>query len=143
VIYLDTSALVKLVRAEAESEALRVYLARRRKTPKFTAAVSLTELPRAVRRANHDPAGRLLDREAMKAETELTGQVLSTLRIVEMSRAVCADAALADGPLLRSLDALHLVAAGRIAIGLTAFVTYDKRLATAVQEAGLPVAAPA
>jgi uncharacterized protein len=143
VIYLDTSALVKLVRTEAESATLWSYLASQRNTPKFTAAVTLTELPRAVRRANHDPAGRVVDPKAMAAEAELTQEVLSTLRIVEMSRAVCADAAMADGPLLRSLDALHLVAASRIAIALTAFITYDKRLAVAGQEAGLPVTVPA
>jgi uncharacterized protein len=143
VIYLDTSALVKLVRTETESATLRSYLASQRNTPKFTAAITLTELPRAVRRANHDQAGRVGDPTAMTAETELAREILSTLRIVELSRAVCADAGVADGPALRSLDALHLVAAGRIAIALSAFVTYDKRLAAAAQDAGLPVTVPA
>jgi uncharacterized protein len=138
-MYLDTSALVKLVRPEPESSALRRYLGERRQVPKFTSAITLTELPRAVRRANQDQETG----GALRAETELVGQLLSTLRIVEATRALLADAASADGPLLRSLDAIHLTAASRLAIGLTAFVTYDKRLAAAAQEAGLPVAVPA
>jgi predicted nucleic acid-binding protein len=142
-MYLDTSALVKLVHPEAESDALRRYLVASRRTPKSTAAISLTELPRAVRRANHDHAGRVLDRGTMVAETEQASQILATLRIVEMSRALLADAASAGGPFLRSLDAIHLISATRLAIGLTAFVTYDKRLAAAAQDAGLPVTTPA
>jgi hypothetical protein len=77
------------------------------------------------------------------AEMELARELLTTLRIVEATRAVLADAALAGGPLLKSLDAIHLTAATRLAIGMTAFVTYDKRLAAAAEEAGLPVAVPA
>jgi uncharacterized protein len=142
-MYLDTSALVKLVHPETESGALRRYLASRRQAPKFTSAVTFTELPRAVRRANHDSAGQVLDRAAVAAEMELARELLTTLRIVEATRAVLADAALAGGPLLKSLDAIHLTAATRLAIGMTAFVTYDKRLAAAAEEAGLPVAVPA
>jgi predicted nucleic acid-binding protein len=47
--------------------------------------------------------------------------------------------------MLRSLDATHpatadvLAASGR---AVTAFVTYDKRLAEAARQAGLPVAMP-
>ena len=158
-MYLDTSALVKLVHPETETVALRRYLADRKQTPKFTSAVTLTELPRALRRANHDPANYdpashdaashdaashdPAARETLRAETELASQLLGSLRIVEMTRAMLTDAASADGPLLRSLDAIHLTAGARLAIGLTAFVTYDKRLAVAAEEAGLPVVVPA
>jgi predicted nucleic acid-binding protein len=47
---------------------------------------------------------------------------------------------------MRSLDAIHLATAELlIASGktITAFVTYDKRLAAAAAQAGLPVASPA
>jgi uncharacterized protein len=112
VIYLDTCALMKLVHPEPETRALREYLRERVQVPKFTATIALAELPRAVRRANHDQAGRGSDAEA-------------------------------GGPFLRTLDAVHLVAAGRISATLSAFVSCDKKLAAAAQDAGLPALSPA
>ena len=47
-IYLDTFALVKLVATEAESPALRRYLGTRSDKRWFTAALTRTELIRAV-----------------------------------------------------------------------------------------------
>jgi predicted nucleic acid-binding protein len=134
---------MKLVHPETETEALKRYLARRRSVPKVTSAVAYTELPRAVRRVNHDPAGRVHDCEVMDQEIEKARLLLQTVRMVEVTRAVLSDAASADGPFLRALDAIHLVAASRVAIGMSAFITYDKRLAVAAEEAGLPVTAPA
>jgi len=43
---------------------------------------------------------------------------------------------------LRTLDAIHLAAATSMHLSLSAFVTYDKKLATAAQQAGLPVLSP-
>ena len=47
-IYMDTSALVKLVVAEDESQALRSFLSERSEDTPFTAALARTELTRAV-----------------------------------------------------------------------------------------------
>jgi predicted nucleic acid-binding protein len=142
VIYLDTSALMKLVHVEAGSDALRRYLMTKVKVPKLTSAVAITELPRAVRRANYDSMGNARDRRMLEAEMQQSRDLLQTLRMIEVTRALLADAASADGPFLRSIDAIHLAAATRIAIGISAFITYDKRLASAAEEAGLPVAEP-
>ena len=139
-IYLDTCALLKLVHPEPETRMLRDFLKSRVQVPKFTATVVLAELPRAVRRANHDQAGRAS--EFLEAEREQAQRLLDTLQMVDVTRAVLADAGDADGPFLRTLDAVHLVAAARIRAGLSAFVTYDKKLATAAQQAGLPVLSP-
>ena len=139
-IYLDTCALMKLVHPEPETRTLRDFLKSRVQVPKFTATVALAELPRAVRRANHDQAGRAS--EFLEAEREQAQRLLDTLQMVDVTRAVLADAGDADGPFLRTLDAVHLVAAARIRAGLSAFVTYDKKLATAAQQAGLPVLSP-
>ena len=139
-IYLDTCALMKLVHPEPETRTLRDFLKSRVQVPKFTATVVLAELPRAVRRANHDQAGRAS--EFLEAEREQAQRLLDTLQMVDVTRAVLADAGDADGPFLRTLDAVHLVAAARIRAGLSAFVTYDKKLATAAQQAGLPVLSP-
>jgi predicted nucleic acid-binding protein len=141
VIYLDTCALVKLVHPEPETTALRGFLRARVHTSKFTSTVALAELPRAIRRANHDQAGRAS--ELLDDEREQARRLLGTLRMIETTRAVLADAGETDGPFLRTLDAVHLVAASRIRTGLSAFVTYDKKLATAAREAGLPVLSPA
>ena len=48
--------------------------------------------------------------------------------------------------ILRSLDAIHLATAELLVASgktVTAFVTYDRRLAEAASQAGLPVIAPA
>jgi len=140
VIYLDTCALLKLVHPEPETRMLRDFLKSRVQVPKFTATVVLAELPRAVRRANHDQAGRAS--EFLEAEREQAQRLLDTLQMVDVTRAVLSDAGVADGPFLRTLDAVHLVAAARIRAGLSAFVTYDKKLASAAQQAGLPVLSP-
>ena len=139
-IYLDTCALMKLVHPEPETRTLRDFLKSRVQVPKFTATVALAELPRAVRRANHDQAGRAS--EVLEAEREQAQRLLDTLQMVDVTRAVLADAGVADGPFLRTLDAVHLVAAARIRGGLSAFVTYDRKLASAAQQAGLPVLSP-
>jgi uncharacterized protein len=140
VIYLDTCALVKLVHPEPETGALRDFLRTRVRLPKITSAVALAELPRAVRRANHDSTGRA--GEFLELEIEQTRRLLGTLRMIELTRGILAEAGDAEGPYLRTLDAVHLVAAGRLSAGLAAFVTYDKRLAAAAQQAGLPVESP-
>jgi predicted nucleic acid-binding protein len=140
VIYLDTCALMKLVHPEPETRTLRDFLKSRVQVPKFTATVALAELPRAVRRANHDQAGRAS--EFLEAEREQAQRLLDTLQMVDVTRAVLADAGDADGPFLCTLDAVHLVAAARIRGGLSAFVTYDRKLAAAAQQAGLPVLSP-
>lgn len=138
-IYLDSSALVKLVHQEAETAHLRQFLARHVRAPKVTSALACTELPRAIRRINHGKPGR----DELAAELELSRELLQTLRMVEVTRAVLADAASVGDPLLRTLDAIHLVAALRVAKGMTAFVAYDKRLGAQAKELGLPVIAPA
>ena len=51
-------------------------------------------------------------------------------------------AAVLPGKHLRSLDALHLATARMLGQTLTQFITYDKRLARAARDAGLPVVTP-
>jgi hypothetical protein len=59
-----------------------------------------------------------------------------------VSTRVLTEAAAIEQPFLRTLDAIHLAAATSLRGGLSAFVTYDKRLAAAAGEIGLPVLAP-
>jgi predicted nucleic acid-binding protein len=70
---------------------------------------------------------------------------LGRLHRVEINAAVRATAGAYDDPTLRSFDAIHLATAELLVASgkaVSAFVTYDKRLADAATRAGLAVAAP-
>jgi predicted nucleic acid-binding protein len=129
-IYLDSSALVKLVTPEAETAALRQFLSDHSDQPAITAALARLEVVRAVRHAGPDAiddARELLDRVAQ----------------VALSEELLDDAADLGDQVLRSLDAIHLAAALTLGPALTAFVAYDKRLNQAAGEQGLALATPA
>lgn len=129
-IYLDTAALVKLLRREPESDALLDWLDEREGALLVTSVLAEVELPRALRRT----------------EPELLVEVpglLERLARHEIDATVRAMAAAYDIPELRSLDAIHLATA-QAALGdrLTAFVTYDRRLRGVAAARALPVAWP-
>jgi uncharacterized protein len=129
VIYLDSSAIVKLARREAETEALRTWLAANPK-PLAASALARTEAARALVRS--EPAALPVLRA-----------VLALLHQNPVTDAVLDAAARLPGMTLRSLDAIHLATVEELAPALTWFVAYDKRLAQAARARGLPVAAPA
>jgi uncharacterized protein len=68
--------------------------------------------------------------------------VLDMIELVELNPGIRILAQTVKPATVRSLDAIHLGTALSIT-GLTAFVTYDKRLAEAAAGAGLPVFSPA
>jgi predicted nucleic acid-binding protein len=126
-IYVDSSALVKIVIEEADSPALGRYFAEFSLDRQLTAAISRTELVRAVARRG--------------ATVENARKALSKLDFVAITNSLLDDAAALAPPELRTLDAIHLTAA-LSAPDLRALVTYDRRLADAAQQAGLPVVSP-
>jgi len=132
VIYLDTSALVKLVRVEDRSRDLAEWLDQRIEMPWITSALAEVELPRAIIRAGQ------IDRLAS------VPTVLARLDIFEIDDVVRTTAAAYRDPRLRSLDAIHLATASVAASfgTLAALVTYDGRLAESAAALGLPIAAP-
>lgn len=127
--YFDTSALIKLVVAEPETSSLRLYLREIGGDTLFTAALTRTELIRAVRR---------VDVHALAAAR----RVLAGLATVNLTPAILDEAATLDPPLLRSLDGIHLAAAQRAGADLRAVVTYDARMSEAATLLGIPIAAP-
>jgi len=129
-IYLDSCAIVKLVVAESESAALREFLAGRPDELPVTSALTRVEVVRAMR--------NLGGAAAVDAAVAVLAQI-DQMPLVDP----LLDAAGAGGGVLRSLDAIHLASATALEDGLTAFVTYDKRLAAAAADIGLPVHAPA
>jgi uncharacterized protein len=129
-IYIDTSAAAKLVHAEAESQALAVFLVERIDVPLVSSTLLYPELVRAV--ARHRP-------ELGNRAAALTQRIMQ----VPLSQEIVTDAATIGTPLLRTLDALHLATAATVAAELEGFLTYDKRLAEAASALGLEVYAPA
>lgn len=128
-IYLDSSALVKLVLTEPETQALTRWLAERADRPMVSSVIHRTEVPRAVWRADPASFPRSYRQVRGVERVALTPEVLDTA------------AALAP-PSLRSLDAIHLASALSIRRDLDSFVAYDKRLLDAATSAGLPTASP-
>lgn len=129
-LYLDTSALVKLVRREPESHALADWLDAQEPTPWVSSTLIEVELPRAIRRM--DPS--------LLADVPATVARVSRYEVDELVRSA---AAAYPDPTLRSLDAIHL-ATGHAVFGarLTAFVAYDQRLLAAAGALGLPTTSP-
>ncbi|KAA8970398.1 type II toxin-antitoxin system VapC family toxin [Mycobacterium sp.] len=130
-IYLDTSALVKLVVNEPESSALRGYLGDNVERTWFTAALARTELVRAVARLGTPDA------------VEHARAILAGMDIVALTGRLLDAAAMLRPLELRTLDAIHLAAAQSAADQLDAVVTYDARMFDGAQQAELPVVAPA
>ena len=132
-IYLDSSAVVKLIHVEPCTRELVRWLGDRPATALVSSVLVEVEVPRALQR--HAPAA-LVGVPAM----------LGRLHRVEIDGTVRATAAAYNGPLLRTLDAIHLATAHLVQSesleGLEAFVSYDQRLAVAAEAAGLPVAVP-
>jgi hypothetical protein len=143
VIYFDTCALLKLIRTDEDSAALGAFIDARTDTRWFSSELARAELVRTVRRVNHDHRGRLLDVDRLRAEIGCVESLWERLDLIAVSTRVLNDAAAIEQPLLRTLDAIHLAAAASMRRSLSAFVTYDKRLAAAAQEAGLPALSPA
>ncbi len=124
--YLDTSAAVKLLVAEAESDALVDELRREQST--LVACLLLeTELRRVVAR------------EPVLTQQAVT-QLLRGVDLYELPPPLFAEAGLLPGAGLRSLDALHLAAAIRLEV--ESVITYDVRMVEAATSLGLDVLAP-
>lgn len=133
ILYADASALVKLVRKEAESDVLRAYLD---SADLVSSELVLTEIPRAVRRAvAQDPALPL------DLLFERTVELIDVLALLPLDRALLEGAGALVEPALRALDAIHVASA--VALDpIEAFVTYDERQAAAARLAGLRTVSP-
>ena len=125
-VYLDSSALVKLIVEEPESEDLRDFVGDR---AVVSSMIARTQVIRAVARTEPERVGA--------AE-----KVLGETSLIIADGPVAWAAAWVEPASVRSLDAIHLATAQRLEIGLEAIVTYDRRMADAARVAGMPVASP-
>jgi predicted nucleic acid-binding protein len=132
-VYADPSALVKLLREEPESAPLRAYL---HGADLLCSELALAEVPRAVHRAvASDP------RLPLAALLSRAGELLDALALHPLARELLNAAGAISEPALRSLDAIHVIAAVELS-PLDAFVTYDERQAAAARLAGLRTLSP-
>ena len=111
-LYLDASAITKLVIEEAETASLQAFISGEILA---TARVAVIEVGKAVARANPEADAR---------------PILARFAMVELDAELASTAAGTGGASLRALDALHVASALRLGPDLEAFVTYDARQAT-------------
>src|SRR5437588_3245561 len=132
-VYLDSSALVKLTIDERESSQLQTALDQW--THIVTSLVSQIELFRVVYRAT---AGMAQHRDPRQWDQlrERARTALSRITLVALDQQVVGLAEAVQPFSLRSLDAIHLATALSVG-GLEALVTYDSRLAQAATANGL------
>jgi uncharacterized protein len=126
-IYIDTSALLKLVFPEVEVDALVRFL------PDDARTVSSTLLLVEARRAT------LRRAPARLASVDV---LLDRTQLVDVSDAVIESASRLPEPLLRSLDAIHLATALLIREDVEVLLSYDDRLLASAAAHGIKTASP-
>jgi uncharacterized protein len=126
-VYLDSSALVKLVVEERESGDLRRYLAG--DSQLWSSLLARIETVRAVRAYG---AQYVADMRAL----------LEEMTLIDVDTDLLDSAAELGDEQLRSLDAIHLASVLVLGEELEALVTYDRRMTVAARGLGLPVAHP-
>ena len=126
VAYLDTSAYVKTVVAEPESERLLSWL--EAWPVRASCGLLRTEAVRALRPHGASPVA-------------LARAGFARLELVRIDDRLL-DAAADLLPELRSLDAIHVAAAISLGEDLGALVTYDDRMTAAARELRLPTVSP-
>ncbi|MES1169139.1 MAG: type II toxin-antitoxin system VapC family toxin [Leifsonia sp.] len=130
IVYVESSAAVKLFGLEPEADALVGYLdelAGDAATTLVSSAILETEVRRAAVRAE-------------LAQSRATA-ILDRFEIVDLDRSVYTAAGVLPGRQLRSLDALHIAAAFKV--DAEVMLSYDTRQIAAAQAAGLRTLSPA
>jgi uncharacterized protein len=125
--YLDSSALVKVIVEEPESDALLRWLDDKDRL--VACELVRVEVVRAVRVS--DPTAV---RRARRA--------IATLALIRVDTELCEAAADLEPASLRSLDAVHMAAALSVGRELAGVATYDARMAAAAHALGVRVEAP-
>ncbi|MGI9186946.1 MAG: type II toxin-antitoxin system VapC family toxin [Gaiellales bacterium] len=132
IAYLDASALVKLLRAEPESDALRTFV---RGCDTVSSEIVATEV---LRTATREAAGSGSDLGEL---IEGAMVVMEEVVLIMARTATLVRAGLLEGMHLRALDAIHIATATSLG-DVDLFVTYDERQAASAQLAGLTTISP-
>ena len=127
-LYLDSSAFVKLVIEEAETAAIRAFLANRG-ARRVSSALLRTEALRAVRHLGSDALATV--REGLRR-----------VDLIGIDDRILDAAGTLEPQVLRTLDAIHLATALAVGDDLDTIVTYDERMVAAAKHLGLSTASP-
>ena len=127
-VYLDSSAILKLIFEESETAGLAAFL--ERWPVLVSSGLARVEVMRIAARVDD----RAVEREA--------NRVLRAVNLVRVDDGIIAAAAAIKPAGLRSLDALHLATAHTFGHHLAGMVVYDRRLAAAARDHALIVWAP-
>lgn len=132
-IYFDSSALLKFIKPEKESQALREWrVVQPADSELVTSQLAVLEISRTLMRAGVDH----------QRVPYIAGQAVRGIFLVDVTSTVLTRARSYGIRRLGSLDAIHLATADPFLTEMTAFVTYDGELAAAAEELGLPIATP-
>jgi uncharacterized protein len=137
VIYLDTSAILKLLRREQETDALVDHLAAHPEQDLITSALATVETARALTALGDVETATRAVRRSDRIEIG-AGVILAlaiSASILDLSRTL-------PPAVLRSLDAIHLATAKFATDSLDHLVTYDKGMLLAAEAMGLPAESP-
>ncbi len=132
-IYVDSSAIVKLVIKEAETAALQQWLGAT-PDPLVSSVLAKVEVRQVCRRVPDSAQAQAADLAAV--------QVLQSVNFVPLSTDIIESASTLNLPGLRSLDALHLATALAVRQDITVVLTYDDRLGRAAAASGFAIEAP-
>jgi predicted nucleic acid-binding protein len=121
--YFDSSAIIKLTRAERESQGLIEYL-KRDDVEASTSVLAEVEVVRNLNKLRLDSAGAMRGFYLLAFDADVR------------------DASLTLGSTLKSLDAIHVASALAIGDATLEFITYDEQQAAAARDAGLRVVQP-
>ena len=124
--YIDTSAFLKLVVAEQESSAMRMWMAG--SGPCWSSQLLRTEALRAGNR--------------LGIEEEVVAETLDVVSLVAPGSSTFLAAGRLRPASLRSLDALHLATALELGNDLQGLATYDARMIEGAEVASIAVVTP-
>jgi uncharacterized protein len=132
-IYLDSCALIKFIKQEPETDALRAWRqALPADTELLTSELSQLEITRTLLRAGVDH----------RRVPFFTGQALRGIYVIDLTSMVLARAMSYRLSRLGSVDSIHLASADPFRADLSDFITYDHELARAASDLGFPVSSP-
>jgi len=127
-LYLDSSAFVKIVVDEAESTAVRTFLASHA-ARRVSSALLRTESLRAIRHLGPDALATV--REGLRR-----------VDLIGIDDRILDAAGTLEPQVLRTLDAIHLATALALGDDLETILTYDERMVEAARLMGLPTTTP-
>jgi uncharacterized protein len=134
ILYVDTSALVKLLVREDESEAIELEL---RSWPHLAMSiVTKIELPRTVERVQSERPDAVTD-----GNLTLHG-IMESASIVPLDDEVVMAARAVQPVTVAALDAIHVASALSLGKELAGVATYDRRMTEALKHEKVKVIAP-